>query len=92
MIGELDAGNPHVQFDEGTQETCDIATRLRPTLPQPLAIVRCNLQFKTRKYLTAHTLSSAQSQPQVALPEPGGERRRWICSSGSGRAAPPAQW
>jgi hypothetical protein len=42
MIGELDAGNPHVQFDEGTQETCDIATRLRPTLPQPLAILSEN--------------------------------------------------
>jgi len=27
--------NPHVQFDEGAQETCDIAARLRPTLPQP---------------------------------------------------------
>jgi hypothetical protein len=38
MIGELDAGNPHVQFDEGAQETCDIAARLCPTLPQPLAI------------------------------------------------------
>jgi hypothetical protein len=32
MIGELDAGNPHVQFDEGVQETCDSATRLCPTL------------------------------------------------------------
>jgi hypothetical protein len=28
MVGELDAGNPHVQFDEGAQETCDSATRL----------------------------------------------------------------
>jgi len=37
MVGELDAGNPHVQFDEGAQETCDSATRLCPTLPQPLA-------------------------------------------------------
>ena len=35
MIGELDAGNPHVQFDEGAQETCDIATGLCPTLPKP---------------------------------------------------------
>ena len=34
MIGELDAGNPHVQFDEGAQETCDIAARLCPTLRQ----------------------------------------------------------
>jgi hypothetical protein len=32
MIGELDAGNPHVQFDEGAQETCDSVTRLCPTL------------------------------------------------------------
>jgi hypothetical protein len=37
MIGELDAGNPHVQFDEGAQETCDSVTRLCPTLPKPLA-------------------------------------------------------
>ena len=33
MIGEPDAGKPHVRFDEGVQETCDIAARLRPTLP-----------------------------------------------------------
>ena len=36
MAGELDTGNPHVQFDEGAQETCDSATRLCPTLPKPL--------------------------------------------------------
>ena len=24
MIGEPDAGNPQVRFDEGVQETCDI--------------------------------------------------------------------
>lgn len=35
MIGEPDAGNPHVRFDEGVQETCDIAARLRPTLQSP---------------------------------------------------------
>ncbi len=35
MIGELDAGNPHVQFDEGAQETCDSVTRLCPTLRRP---------------------------------------------------------
>jgi hypothetical protein len=34
MIGEPDAGNPHVRFDEGVQETCDSATRLCPTLPE----------------------------------------------------------
>jgi hypothetical protein len=32
MIGELDAGNPHVQFDEGAQETYYSVTRLCPTL------------------------------------------------------------
>ncbi len=32
MIGELDAGKPHVQFDEGAQETCERVTRLCPTL------------------------------------------------------------
>ena len=37
MIGEPDAGKPHVRFDEGVQETCDIAARLRPTLRVPLA-------------------------------------------------------
>ena len=31
MIGEPDAGKPHVRFDEGVQETCNIAARLRPT-------------------------------------------------------------
>ena len=31
MVGEPDAGNPHVRFDEGVQETCD---RLCPTLPR----------------------------------------------------------
>jgi hypothetical protein len=35
MIGEPDAGNLHVRFDEGVQETCDLATRLRPTLQRP---------------------------------------------------------
>jgi len=40
MAGELDAGNPHVQFDEGAQETCDIVTRLPPTLPKALASLR----------------------------------------------------
>ena len=27
MIGEPDAGNPHVRFDEGVQETCDLTRR-----------------------------------------------------------------
>jgi hypothetical protein len=35
MIGEPDAGKPHVRFDEGVQETYDTVTRLRPTLPEP---------------------------------------------------------
>jgi hypothetical protein len=32
MIGEPDAGNPHVRFDEGRQETCVRVARLSPTL------------------------------------------------------------
>ena len=32
MVGEPDAGNPHVRFDEGTQETYNSVARLRPTL------------------------------------------------------------
>ena len=32
MIGEPDAGKPPVRFDEGMQETCVRAARLRPTL------------------------------------------------------------
>ena len=32
VVGEPDAGKPHVRFDEGVQETCDSATRLCPTL------------------------------------------------------------
>ncbi len=35
MIGEPDAGNPHVRFDEGRQETCVRAARLSPTLQRP---------------------------------------------------------
>lgn len=34
MIGEPDAGNPHVRFDEGVQETSGDASRLCPTLPE----------------------------------------------------------
>ena len=35
MIGEPDAGKPHVRFDEGVQETSDTVTRRRPTLRSP---------------------------------------------------------
>jgi hypothetical protein len=35
MIGEPDAGNLHVRFDEGTQETDGNVPRLRPTLQRP---------------------------------------------------------
>jgi hypothetical protein len=38
MIGEPDAGNPHVRFDEGTQETGGDVPRLRPTLQSPQVI------------------------------------------------------
>ena len=39
MIGEPDAGNPHVRFDEGRQETCVRVARLSPTLRRPQRIV-----------------------------------------------------
>jgi hypothetical protein len=35
MIGEPDAGNPQVRFDEGMQETGGNVPRLRPTLQSP---------------------------------------------------------
>ena len=35
MIGEPDAGNPHVRFDEGRQETYVRVARLSPTLQSP---------------------------------------------------------
>ena len=35
VIGEPDAGNLHVRFDEGTQETDGFVPRLRPTLRNP---------------------------------------------------------
>src|ERR1700674_2748875 len=35
MVGEPDAGNPHVRFDEGVQETCSSVTRLCPALQSP---------------------------------------------------------
>jgi hypothetical protein len=38
MIGEPDAGNPHVRFDEGRQETCVRAARLSPTLQSPRSV------------------------------------------------------
>ena len=39
MIGEPDAGKPHVRFDEGRPETCVRAARLSPTLRSPQANV-----------------------------------------------------
>ena len=35
MIGEPDAGNLQVRFDEGAQETGGNVPRLRPTLQSP---------------------------------------------------------
>ena len=51
MIGEPDAGKPHVRFDEGVQETCDIAARLRPTLQETVGFVPLGLRkTRTRRY------------------------------------------
>jgi hypothetical protein len=39
MIGEPDAGNPQVRFDEGMQETGGNVPRLRPTLRCSVIVV-----------------------------------------------------
>jgi len=39
VVGEPDAGNPHVRFDEGVQETCRKATRLCSTLRRGRGLV-----------------------------------------------------
>src|SRR5262245_24948958 len=65
MIGEPDAGKPHVRFDEGVQETCDIAARLRPTLPEPPICGRLNA-------LIAGCLRFARTQPAADSREPSG--------------------
>ena len=56
MIGEPDAGKPHVRFDEGVQETCGSVTRLCPTLhgvPRG-GKRRSSLLFSVRVMMTAH--------------------------------------
>jgi hypothetical protein len=66
MIGEPDAGNPHVRFDEGVQETCDRVTRLCPTLPQlcdssarRLHKLQANLAHTTRFLCRRHHRSTS---------------------------------
>jgi hypothetical protein len=54
MIGEPDAGKPHVRFDEGVQETCDIAARLRPTLPESPHKL-CSFLLSTHFVRSAHS-------------------------------------
>jgi hypothetical protein len=65
MIGEPDAGKPHVRFDEGVQETCDIAARLRPTLPEPP--FKEMILFRIEKLLTNGGESSSAPDPLVRL-------------------------
>src|ERR1700683_2983347 len=49
MIGEPDAGNPHVRFDEGRQETCVRAARLSPTPPEsPSSAMLLSLHWSAR--------------------------------------------
>jgi hypothetical protein len=48
MIGEPDAGNPPVRFDEGMQETDRDVPRLRPTLQSP-QLLSCRLLNVFRK-------------------------------------------
>ena len=60
MVGEPDAGNPHVRFDEGAQETCDSATRLCPTLPQPVVIFRLSVSGYTDDVIAYHGVSDEE--------------------------------
>src|SRR5437879_1624579 len=69
MVGELDAGNPHVQFDEGALETCDSVTRLRPTLPQPLVMARSTRLYSFETLLTSGVLTHILA-PSKAMPKP----------------------
>jgi hypothetical protein len=66
MIGEPDAGKPHVRFDEGVQETCDIAARLRPTLRIPLAGCGAAPRVPYRALLARHTESRPPHQAASA--------------------------
>jgi RNA-directed DNA polymerase len=57
MVGEPDAGNPHVRFDEGTQETYNYVARLRPTLrkaPQRFGNRSLEGALKTYRRLYPH--------------------------------------
>ena len=51
MIGEPDAGKPHVRFDEGVQETYDTVTRLRPTLRLAVSTLNVELSDPAATYL-----------------------------------------
>ncbi len=72
MVGELDAGNPHVQFDEGAQETCDIATRLCPTLPEPLASLVRIAQRSVVRMLDYDRLAHLLEELRIVIEVVGG--------------------
>ena len=65
MIGELDAGNPHVQFDEGAQETCDSVTRLCPTLRSPHKIF--SFVVSPSRLFRSFSVSALSSDPCLRL-------------------------
>ena len=79
MIGEPDAGNPHVRFDEGRQETCVRAARLSPTLQSP-QVKRC---FLPNVVLISHTLIQALADLDGRIsgdhvwPDWGSPRNHW---------------
>jgi hypothetical protein len=72
MIGEPDAGKPHVRFDEGTQETGGDVPRLRPTL---LGSPIC-----TAAYIVARTAHNPREESTFRRLTGGNVRwasRRW---------------
>src|ERR1700722_8889342 len=69
-IGEPDAGNPHVRFDEGRQETCVRVARLSPTLqsPQEMNAPFLSVRFGSSVPLTFEfcTFDRAMSPPSTS--------------------------
>src|SRR5467141_810219 len=55
-VGEPDAGNPHVRFDERGWETerCRMAQATAPILDSTAASIRCGAKVRTRSERSGH--------------------------------------
>ena len=80
MIGEPDAGNSHVRFDAGVQETCGSVTRLCPTLPEsPISML----------FLSSLSVRSSKSSSlQVDRRRPPRSTNPYTASSARSRSLP----